>query len=143
MPWAAIFNGMALCGLRPFGATFFVFTDYMRPSMRLAAIMGLPVILHLHPRFDRRGRGRPHASAHRASGRPAGDSRPAGPPAGRRQRGDRGLSQGVCSYNRPAALVLTRQNLPTLDRSKYAPANGLPQGGYVLSDAAGGRPRSS
>ena len=87
----AICNGMALCGLRAYGATFFVFTDYMRPPIRLAAIMGLPVVYHLHARFDRRGRRRPDASAHRATGGVAGDSQLDRLAARRRQRSGRGL----------------------------------------------------
>ena len=74
---AAMLNGMALSYVRPFGATFFVFTDYLRPSMRLSAIMRLPVIYDLHARFDRLGRRRSDASAGRASGRRPGHSQSA------------------------------------------------------------------
>ena len=61
-------NGMAVSKLRPFGATFFIFSDYMRASIRLAALMEIPVDFHLHARFDRRGRRRADASADRATG---------------------------------------------------------------------------
>ena len=62
-------NGMALHGgIRPYGATFLVFSDYMKPAIRLAGLMKLPVDLHLYPRFYRTGRRRTHPPADRASG---------------------------------------------------------------------------
>ena len=89
---AAIASGMALSGLRPYVGTFFVFSDYMRPSVRLAALMGLPVIYIYTHDFDRGWRGWADPSAYRASGRDAGNTRPDCDPSGRRQRGRRGLS---------------------------------------------------
>ena len=121
----AICNGMALSGLRPYGATFFVFTDYMRPSIRLAAIMGLPVVLRLHPRFDRRRRGRPDAPADRATGRVAGDSQSAGDSPRRRQRSGRGLQgRDAAERHRPAALVLRGRTCPRWTARSIAPAAG-------------------
>jgi transketolase len=138
---AAACNGMALSGLRAYGATFFVFTDYMRPSMRLAAIMGLPVLYVLTHDSIGVGEDGPthqpveHLAALRAIPkllvmRP-GD-------ANEVAEAYRAL---VPLKDAPAALVLTRQNLPTLDREKFAPAAGVARGGYVLADAPNGPPQ--
>jgi transketolase len=134
----ATLNGMALAGLRPFGGTFFVFTDYLRPSMRLAAIMQLPVILILTHDSIGLGEDGPthqpieHLAACRAIPRLVvirpGDANEVAE-----------AYRTILSFrNRPVALVLTRQNLPTLDRTKYASAAGLARGGYVLADPPGG-----
>ena len=82
---AAALNGMAVSKIRPFGGTFFNFSDYMRPSIRLAALMEIPTILRLHPRFDWPGRRRADSSTHRATGFAARHARPDAAPAGRRQ----------------------------------------------------------
>lgn len=137
---AAVCNGMALCKLRPFGATFFVFTDYMRPSMRLSSIMHQPVIYVLTHDSIGLGEDGPthqpveHLSACRAIPglivlRP-GDANEVA----------EAYRVALTRNNRPVAMVLTRQNIPTLDRAKLAPATGVSRGGYVLSDAAGGIP---
>ena len=135
----AAVNGMVLCGLRAYGATFFVFTDYCRPSLRLAAIMEHSVDHRLHARFDRRRRRRPDASAGRAPRRLPRDPAPARAAARRRQRSRPNAWQhrDASKPTGPSLLVLTRQDLPTLDRTKYAPAAGVARGGYVLADAAG------
>ena len=116
----------AACG--PTAATFFVFTDYMRPSMRLAAIMGLPVIyIFTHDSIGVGEDGPTHQPVeHLAALRAIPE--PGRAAAGRRQRGGRGLSRDPATEatGRPS-LVLTRQNLPTLDRTKYAPAAGVHQ----------------
>ena len=116
---AAAVNGMVLCGLRAYGATFFVFTDYCRPSLRLAAIMKIPTHLRLHARFDRRRRRRPDASAGRAPGRLPGDSESDRDATRRRERNGRRLARRSSSRNRARSRSsLTRQNLPTLDRTE-------------------------
>ena len=95
---AAMGNGMAAHGgLRPYVATFFVFVDYMRPAMRLSALMSLPVDLRAHARQRRRRRGRAHAPADRASRHPARHAGLRRPASGRRQRDGRGVEA------RPAA----------------------------------------
>jgi len=138
---AAALNGMALCGLRPYGATFFVFSDYLRPSMRLSSIMGLPsIFVFTHDSIGVGEDGPTHqpveqlAAARSIPGlvviRP-GDANEAA----------YAWRTALAETNRPTALVLTRQNLPTLDRSKYASAEGLSRGGYVLSEAKGGDPQ--
>ncbi|NOY43261.1 MAG: transketolase [Planctomycetes bacterium] len=138
---AAALNGMALCGLRPYGATFFVFSDYLRPSMRLSALMGLPSIyVFTHDSIGVGEDGPTHqpveqlAAARSIPGlvviRP-GDANEA----------VEAWRAALNETHRPTALVLTRQNLPTLDRSKYASANGVSRGGYILSEADGGSPQ--
>ena len=79
-------------GVIPVGGTFFVFSDYLKPSLRLAAMSAGASRLRLQPRLGRRRRGRPHAPARRAAGRAPGHPRPPGHPAGRRQRDRRGLA---------------------------------------------------
>ncbi|HEX4148835.1 MAG TPA: transketolase C-terminal domain-containing protein, partial [Pirellulales bacterium] len=138
---ASALNGMALSMLRPYGATFFVFTDYFRPSLRLSAIMKLPVLYVLTHDSIGVGEDGPthepieHLAALRAipqliTLRP-GD-------ANEVAEAYRTLLKRT---DRPVALILSRQNLPTLDRSKYAAAAGVAQGAYVLADADGGQPR--
>ncbi len=137
---ASAANGMALSGLRPYVSTFLVFSDYLRPTLRLAAIMELPVI-HVYT-HDSIGVGEDgpthqpveHYAALRAIPRllffRPGDANEV----------SETYRTVLKENNRPAALSLTRQNLPTLDRSKYAPAAGVAQGGYILADAADGKP---
>ncbi len=134
---AAAVNGMVLCGLRAFGATFFVFTDYCRPSMRLAAIMKIPSIFVFTHDSIGVGEDGPthqpveHLAACRAIPRlvvlrPADANETA-------QAWRVALEQ----TDRPVAMILTRQDLPTVDRTKYAPATNVSRGGYVLADAPG------
>ena len=137
---AATLNGMALSGLRPYGATFFVFSDYLRPSMRLSALMGLPAIyVFTHDSIGVGEDGPTHqpveqlAAARAIPGlvviRP-GDANEAA----------HAWRAAIAEPKHPTALVLTRQNLPTLDRTRFAPAEGLSRGGYVLADAENGKP---
>ena len=121
----AIMNGLSLSKLRPFGATFFIFSDYARAAIRLSALMELPTIFVLHARRDGRRRGRSDASAGRAPRVAARDS-------GARHccaratptRSSRRTATSCSCAIAPAVLVLSRQPLPTLDRQKYAPAAG-------------------
>ncbi len=133
-------NGMALCGLRAYGATFLIFSDYMRPSIRLAAIMGLPVFyIFTHDSIGLGEDGPTHQPVEHLAALRAIPNLLVIRPAD--------ANEVAAAYkvllplaDRPAALVLSRQNLPTLDRTKYAPADGLLRGGYVLADAPDGRP---
>jgi transketolase len=137
---AAICNGLSLCGLRPYGATFFVFTDYMRPAMRLAAIMHRPVLYILTHDSIGLGEDGPthqpveHLAACRAIPRldvvRPGDANEVAECYRAAIRRDR----------HPTAMVLSRQNVPTLDRTKFAPAAGAAKGAYVLAEAPGGKP---
>jgi transketolase len=139
---AAAVNGMVLCGLRAYGATFFVFTDYCRPSLRLAAVMGVPSIMVLTHDSIGVGEDGPthqpieHLAACRAIPRMLvlrpGDANEVAV----------AWKVALDQTDRPVLLVLTRQDLPTLDRKKYGPAAGVERGAYILADAAekGARP---
>jgi transketolase len=129
-----------LSGLRSFGATFFVFADYCRPSIRLASIMKIPsLFIFTHDSIGVGEDGPTHEPIeHLASLR-------AIPGLVTLRPGD--ANEVAEAYrtimpwkDRPVALILTRQNLPTLDRAKYAAASGLARGAYVLADAEGGKP---
>ena len=137
---AAILNGLSLSKIRAFGGTFFIFSDYARPAIRLAALMELPTI---------------YVFTHDAMG--DGEDGPTHQPVEQliSMRAMPGLvllrpadaNEVVEAYryvlrlrHQPAALVLSRQPLPTLDRSRYAAASGLAQGAYVMADAPGGQP---
>jgi len=136
----AIVNGMTLSKLRAFSATFFNFSDYMRPSMRLGALMEIPAIyIFTH---DSNGVGE-HGPTHQPSEQLA--SLRAMPNMTVLRPGD--ANEVVEAYkvilqhkHGPCTLVLTRQAMPTYDRTKYAPASGVAKGAYVLADAAGGKP---
>ena len=122
----AVTNGLALHGgLRPFAATFLIFSDYMRPSVRLASLMELPVVyVWTHDSVGLGGDGPTHQPVeHLASLRAMPRLRLIRPADG------------------PTALALTRQNLPPIDRGEHASAAGLHRGAYVLAEAAGGAPR--
>jgi transketolase len=136
----AITNGMALSKLRPYASSFFIFTDYCRAAIRLSALMELPVLyLWTHDSISLGEDGPTHQPVeHLASFRAMPGLlvlRPAD------------ANEVVEAYrvamqiqDRPVLLVLTRQALPTLDRTQYAPASGVAQGAYVLADAPEGGP---
>ena len=135
---AAVSNGLALSGLRPYWSTFLIFSDFARGAIRLSALMGLPVA---------------HVFSHDSIG--VGEDGPTHQPIEQLAslRAVPGLVvlrpcdanetahawRVVMTSSEPVALVLSRQSLPTLDRDRYAPADGLVRGGYVLSDPAAGR----
>ncbi|QEG40615.1 transketolase [Roseimaritima ulvae] len=134
---AAICNGLSLSGLRAYGATFFVFTDYMRGAMRLSSIMHQPVMYILTHDSIGVGEDGPthqpieHLSACRAI-----------PGLNVFRPGD--ANEVAACYraamqitDHPSAFVLSRQNMPTLCRDKYASADGCSKGGYVLGDCEG------
>jgi transketolase len=137
---AAAVNGMALSGLRAYGATFFVFSDYLRPSMRLAAIMGVPsIFVFTHDSIGVGEDGPTHQPVeHLAAARAIPGLLVIRP--GDANEALYAWRAALREENRPSALVLTRQNLPTLDRTKYASAEGVERGGYVLVDAPDGKP---
>jgi transketolase len=136
----AVLNGLSLSKVRPFGSGFLIFSDFSRPAIRLAAIMEIPVI---------------YIFTHDSIG--VGEDGPTHQPIEQLPslRAIPGLlTIRPCDANEateawrlilqlrhePVALILTRQALPTLDRTKYAPASGLAKGGYVLADAPNGKP---
>ncbi|MGO9114017.1 MAG: transketolase [Thermoguttaceae bacterium] len=136
----AIVNGMALTGLRAFGATFFVFSDYMRPPIRLAALMGLPVFyVFTHDSIGVGEDGPTHQPIEQLAALRAIPNLTVIRP-GDANEVIAAYRAALANSRGPTALVLSRQNLPTLDRSKYAPAAGAEKGGYVLADAADGKP---
>ena len=132
---AAAMNGMALHGgIRPFGGTFLIFSDYMRPAVRLAALMKAPTIfVWSHDSIGQGEDGPTHQPVeHLASVRAMPNLlliRPAD--ANETMEAWR---VALTHHDRPVGLVLTRQNVPVLDRSVLAPASGLARGAYVLFD---------
>ena len=131
----AILNGLALSKLRPFGGTFLVFSDYMRPAIRLAALMEIPVIyVFTHDSIGVGEDGPTHQPVEQITSLRLIpnliDARPA----------DANELSALWSYiltikNRPTALFLSRQDLPILDRSRYASASEAIKGAYILSDS--------
>src|SRR5690606_23072329 len=136
-----ILSGIALEGLtRPYGGTFLVFSDYMRPAVRLAALQALPTIyVWTHDSIGLGEDGPTHQPVeHLAALRaiPGLDIvRPAD--ANETAVAWRTILEVV---DHPVGLCLTRQNVPVLDRTEYAPADGVARGGYVLAEAEGGDP---
>jgi transketolase len=137
---AAIVNGLSLSKLRGFGATFFIFSDYARPAIRLSALMELPTILvFTHDAMGDGEDGPTHQPVeHLASLR-------AIPGLVTLRPGDANEVVEAYRYimqlrHQPAVLALSRQPLPTLDRNRYAPASEVAQGAYILADPPGGNP---
>ena len=136
----SICNGLALSKLRPYGSGFLIFSDYMKPPIRLGAIMELPVI---------------YAFTHDSIG--VGEDGPTHQPVeqiaalrsipglivlrpGDANEVAEAWRVALSLKHEPACLILSRQNLPTLDRTRYAPASGVKRGAYVLADARNGKP---
>jgi len=137
---AATVNGLGLSKLRAFGATFFIFSDYARPAIRLAALMELPsIFIFTHDAMGDGEDGPTHQPVEQLL------SLRAIPGLITLRPGD--ANEVFEAYrvvmqmpHRPAVLALSRQPLPTLDRTRYAAASGVERGAYVLADAPGGRP---
>jgi transketolase len=136
----AILNGLSLSKIRPFGSGFFIFSDYCRAAIRLSALMEIPVIhIFTHDSIGVGEDGPTHQPVeHLASLR-------AIPGLVTLRPGDANEVVEAYRYimqltHEPAVLVLSRQALPTLDRSKYAAASGVTRGAYVLGDTLGGNP---
>ena len=137
---AATVNGLSLSKLRAFGATFFIFSDYARPAIRLSALMELPTIfIFTHDAMGDGEDGPTHQPVEQLI------SLRAIPGLVTLRPGDANEVVEAYRYimqlrHEPAVLALSRQPLPTLDRSKYAPASGVSRGAYVLADPPGGNP---
>jgi transketolase len=137
---AAAVNGLSLSKLRAFGATFFIFSDYARPAIRLSALMELPTIfVFTHDAMGDGEDGPTHQPVEQLASLRAEPGLVVLRPAD--------ANEVVEAYrfimrlrHKPAALALSRQPLPTLDRSKYAPASGVARGAYVLADPPDGKP---
>jgi transketolase len=133
---AGVMNGMALHGgIRPYGGTFLVFSDYMRPSIRLAAMMKLPVIyVFTHDSIGLGEDGPTHQPIEHLMSLRAIPNLTVIRPADANETAV-AWQAAIENKSGPTVLVLTRQGVPTLDRSRYAPADGVRRGAYVLSDA--------
>ncbi|MBV9341404.1 MAG: transketolase [Acidobacteria bacterium] len=137
---ASALNGMAVSKLRAFGGTFFNFTDYMRPAMRLAAIMELPTIYVLtHDSIGLGEDGPTHQPVEQLASLRAMPHMIVFRPGDANEVVEAWKTIMPLKHN-PVALVLSRQALPTIDRTKYRPASGVGKGGYVLADPADGKP---
>ncbi|HTF34231.1 MAG TPA: transketolase [Myxococcota bacterium] len=136
----AILNGLSLSKLRPFGATFFIFSDYLRPTIRLSALMELPtVFVFTHDAIGDGEDGPTHQPVEQLA------SLRAIPGLVTLRPGDANEVVEAYRYvmqlrHQPAVLALSRQPLPTLDRQRYASASGVSRGAYVLGDAPGEKP---
>ena len=138
---AAAATGMALSRLRVFNATFFNFTDYMKPAMRLAALMEVPVIyIMTHDSIGLGEDGPTHQPIEQLAGLRAMPNMLVLRP-GDANEVTEAWKIAVQQRHRPTTLVLSRQAIPTLDRTRYAPASGVAKGGYVVADAEGGKPQ--
>lgn len=136
----SVLNGMATVKVRPYGSGFLIFSDYGRPAIRLAAIMELPVIyVFTHDSIGVGEDGPTHQPIEQLASLRAIPGflvvRP-----GDANEVSEAWRMIIPQRKHPAALVLTRQAIPTFDRTKYAPAAGLAKGAYILADAPDGKP---
>jgi transketolase len=136
----AILNGIAVHGpTRPYGGTFLVFSDYMRGAVRLAALMQLPVTyVWTHDSIGLGEDGPTHQPIEHLSALRAIPGLSIVRPCDANETAV--AWRTVLSSSRPVGLALTRQNVPTLDRTVLGSADGLERGGYVLAEASGGAP---
>ena len=133
-------SGMALSGLRPFAASFLVFTDYARGAVRLATMMGLPVIyVWTHDSIAMGEAGPTHQPVEQLASLRAMPGIVTLRPADANEVVE-AWRVAMALRDQPANLVLSRQKLPTLDRGRYEPAKGVARGAYVLAGADNGQP---
>ncbi|MEN3352597.1 MAG: transketolase [Betaproteobacteria bacterium] len=137
----AILNGLAAHGgTVPFGATFLIFSDYMRPPMRLAALMGLHVIyVFTHDSIAVGEDGSTHQPVEQLAAVRAIPHLDVIRPCDANETAA-AWRVALETRDRPVALILSRQNVPTLDRTQFAGADGLRRGAYILADAPNGKP---
>jgi len=136
----SILNGMSLSKIRPYGASFLIFSDYAKPPMRLAAIMEIPAIyVFTHDSIGVGEDGPTHQPVEQLASLRAIPGFMVLRPADANEVTE-AWKVIMQLRHEPAALVLTRQALPTIDRTKYAPASGVSKGAYILADAKGGKP---
>ncbi|HEY7949507.1 MAG TPA: transketolase [Solirubrobacterales bacterium] len=137
---AAISNGLSLSKLRPLWSTYLTFSDYARPAIRLSALMELPVIhVFTHDSIGLGEDGPTHQPVEHLASLRAIPGLDVIRPADANEVAE-AWRVALDRTHQPVALVLTRQNVPVLDRSRYGSAEGLRRGGYVLADAEGGDP---
>lgn len=133
----AICNGMALCKLRPYGSGFLIFSDYARGSLRLSALMELPVIqVFTHDSIGVGEDGPTHQPIEQLVALRAIPQMQVIRPADANEVAE-SWRVAMEDTKHPSCLIMSRQALPTIDRKKYAPASGLRRGAYVLADCAG------
>jgi transketolase len=133
-------NGLSVSRLRAFSATFFNFSDYMKPAMRLAALMETPsIFVFTHDSIGLGEDGPTHQPIEQLAGLRAMPNMVVLRPGDANEVVE-AYKIAVQQRHTPTTLVLTRQAVPTYDRTKFAPASGVARGAYVLADAEGGKP---
>jgi transketolase len=133
----AIVNGMVLTGVRAFGAGFFIFTDYMRAPLRLSALMRIPALwIFTHDSIGVGEDGPTHQPVEQLASLRATPGLAVWRPCDANEAAE-AYRWALGQTRTPSAIVLTRQDLPTLDRATVAPAEGALRGGYILREAAG------
>ena len=133
-------NGLSVSRLRAFSATFFNFSDYMKPSMRLAALMETPsIFIFTHDSIGLGEDGPTHQPIEQLAGLRAMPNMIVMRPGDANEVVE-AYKVAIQQRHTPTTVVLTRQALPTYDRTKFAPASGVAKGAYVLVDAEGGKP---
>jgi len=133
----AIVNGLGLCHLRAYGATFLIFSDYMRPPIRLAALMRLPVFhVFTHDSIGVGEDGPTHQPVEQLASLRAIPGLVTLRPADANEVSE-AYRVIFTLKDTPAVLILSRQPLPIFDRGKYAPASGLARGAYIMADDGG------
>jgi transketolase len=134
----AICNGLALSGLRPYGSGFLIFSDYMKAPIRLSSIMELPVIyIFTHDSIGVGEDGPTHQPIEQLISLRSIPKMHVLRPGDANEVAE-AWRHAMTVHGHPVCLIMSRQALPTLDRTKYAPAAGLKQGAYVLADPPGG-----
>jgi transketolase len=136
----SILNGMTLTGLRAYGSTFLIFSDYMRPPIRLAALMDIPVIfIYTHDSIGLGEDGPTHQPIEQLMSLRAIPRLLVFRPADANEVAETWRTI-IPIQHQPVLMAYTRQAVPTFDRSKYASAAGVAKGAYIMADAAGGKP---
>jgi transketolase len=136
----SILNGMALTKVRPYGSGFLIFSDYMRPPIRLSSIMEIPTIfIFTHDSIGVGEDGPTHQPIEQLAGLRSIPGLITIRPGDANEVAEAWRTI-VPLRHHPVCLILSRQALPTLDRTKYAPASNLAKGAYILADAPGGKP---
>ena len=138
----SIMNGIALHkGFIPFGGTFLIFSEYMRPPIRIAALSHLrPIYVYTHDSIGLGEDGPTHQPIEQLTALRTIPNMTVLRPADPTETAE-AWRAAIKHHGGPVAIVLTRQKVNVIDRAKFAPAAGLHRGGYVLADAAGGKPR--
>ncbi len=136
----SILNGMTLTGLRAYGSTFLIFSDYMRPPIRLAALMDIPCIfIYTHDSIGLGEDGPTHQPIEQLMSLRAIPRLLVFRPADANEVAETWRTI-MPIMHQPVLMAYTRQAVPTFDRTKYASAAGVAKGAYVMADAAGGKP---